>query len=88
MHQPCESPAVETPCDCVHIPIVASSDQPARALRNTTTLEFEQLSLLVAQAPSIGLGCLTLSRPSVPICDVCGVPDFTLTVISTVIIRC
>jgi hypothetical protein len=86
--QTCEVPALETPCDCVHIPIVTSSDQPARTAQSSITLEFEQLSSLVAPVSSIGLGCLSLSRPNVLYCDVCGVHDFTLTVISTVIIRC
>lgn len=75
-------------CDCTHIPIMLASDQRTRAARESIALDFARLSSVVAQAPAVGLVCLSVFQSGFHCCDASAVPDFTLTVISTVIIRC
>lgn len=88
LQQAIETLAVEESCDCTHIPIMTSSDQPTRAARTSITVDLERFSSLVAQAPGIGLAYLPVPQSSFHCCDTSTVPDFTLTVVSTVIIRC
>lgn len=86
--QAIEMLASEESCDCTHIPIVTSSDQPTRTARTSIAVDFEQLSVLVAQAPGIGFAYLPVPQSSFRCCDTSAVLDFTLIVVSTIIIRC
>ncbi|MFO0903703.1 MAG: hypothetical protein U0939_11925 [Pirellulales bacterium] len=86
--QAIETLAAEESCDCTHIPIMTSSDQPTRAARASITVDVERLSLLVAQPSSIGLACLPAPPSSLHRWVNSAIPDFALAVISTVIIRC
>lgn len=78
---------LEESCDCTHIPVVLSSDQPARTVRSSVAVELE-LSSLVVQPPAIGL--IYLPVLSSRLCSDCtsAIPSFSLTVVSTVVIRC
>lgn len=83
-----ETPADEESCDCTHIPITVSSDQPTRNAQTSVSVDFERLSSLVAQARSIGLACPQAPPSSFHRRDTSIIPAFTLTVVATVIIRC
>jgi len=75
-------------CDCTHIPLVMASDQPTRTTRNSIAVDFEWLSSLLAQAPTIDIAYQSVLQLTFRCYDTSTVPDFTLTVVSTVVIRC
>lgn len=75
-------------CDCTHIPVVMASDQPTRTTRNSIAVDFEWLSSLLAQAPTIDIAYQSVLQLTFHCYDTSTVPDFTLTVVSTVVIRC
>lgn len=77
------------PCGCTHIPLMVSSSQPTTIVRSTISESVERYTLLVAWLPSL-VGSDAVDGPS-PHLRWFGppvVPDFALTVISTVVIRC
>lgn len=77
-------------CGCTHIPVMVSSDQPTTVTRSSMTTDAERISLLVALPLSLGSG-FEISAPSLHFRwngPPTTVPDFALTVISTVVIRC
>lgn len=76
-------------CDCTHIPVMVSSEQSAKAVRNLISCELEDSSSSLACQPTIG----DIFRPAV---DRLGLhrsrflqtPDFSLVVVSSVVLRC
>jgi hypothetical protein len=77
------------PCGCTHIPVMSSAAKPTTIARTSVRAEAERLALLDACLPTcfIGVDAATLS-PHLRWTGPPAVPDFTLTVISTVVIRC
>ena len=76
-------------CGCTHVPIAASADHPTTVIRPTVTVESERLALLVAWLPTrLGDTDAAAFLPHFRWTGPPAVPDFTLTVISTVVIRC
>jgi hypothetical protein len=65
-----------------------ASDQPTRTTRNSIAVDFEWLSSLLAQAPTIDIAYQSVLQLTFHCYDTSTVPDFTLTVVSTVVIRC
>jgi len=78
------------PCGCTHIPVLISADQPATVVRPSNRTESERLALLVAWLPSLFLGSQVGVLTSLPTrwSGPPAAPDFALTVISTVVLRC
>ncbi len=75
-------------CDCTHIPVTIESEQPTRVARNLTTADYKFLASLVALLPTIGNCCQAISQTPFRSIGTSVAPDFSLTVISTVVIRC
>ncbi|WP_437186511.1 hypothetical protein SH668x_003665 [Planctomicrobium sp. SH668] len=76
-------------CGCTHIPVAASAGHPTTVTRPTVTVDSERLALLVAWLPTWLSGTDAASfLPHFRWTGPPAVPDFTLTVISTVVIRC
>jgi hypothetical protein len=77
------------PCGCTHIPVMVSADQPATVSRSSIMTESERLSLHIALL-SASFVYVEVVAPSPHLCwsGPPAVPDFALTVISTVVIRC
>lgn len=75
-------------CDCTHIPVTIESEPPTRVARNLTTADYNQLASLVALLPTIGNCCQATSQTPFHSVGTAVAPDFSLAVISTVVIRC
>jgi len=76
-------------CGCVHIPLMVSVEQPTRTVRSTIATDAERLALLIASLPSISVNhTFSVNSPEVRWNGPPAVPEFALTVISTVVMRC
>lgn len=75
-------------CDCTHIPVTIESEQSTRVARKSVTADYEELASLVALLPTIGNCCQAISQTTFHSIGIPVVPNFSLTVISTVVIRC
>lgn len=77
------------PCGCTYFPIMVESDQPNTVSRSAILETLEQCSALFALPSGLADRDLVVARPAR-----CSwyhesvAPDFLLTVISTVVIRC
>jgi hypothetical protein len=74
-------------CECTHIPVLIAASQPLAAPRSSGTVAEELAYLVAACLPTAGGTCdaaLIAHGSAVPP----AFPDFALTVISTVVIRC
>lgn len=76
------------PCACTHIPLIVSSSQPTTIARSTINESIERCSLLIAWLPSLVGSDAVAPLPHLRWFEPPVVPDFALTVISTVVIRC
>ncbi|ODA29090.1 hypothetical protein [Planctopirus hydrillae] len=76
------------PCGCTHIPVVMSSDQPTNVVRPSRSVEGERLFSLIALLPMLAFDHYAVAHPPLRWADPPVVPDFALTVVSTVVIRC
>ncbi len=85
---PLDHLAIQDSCDCTHIPIALSSGQPTAHAQTSVTVDSERLSSNFVQMPCIGFACLPMPLSAVDRFGASKIPDFTLTVVSTVIIRC
>jgi hypothetical protein len=84
-----QSTVAGDPCGCTHIPLRVSSSQPTTIARSTINESIERNSLLVAWLPSLGgSDAVVAPSPHLRWFEPPLVPDFALTVISTVVIRC
>lgn len=83
-----ETPTAEGSCDCTHIPVMVPSSPPTRVGRSSVSVDFERLSLLVAQVTVVDVAYVQVPPSSIHCCEVSAIPNFTLTVISKVNIRC
>lgn len=84
-----EDVSKDSPCGCTHIPLIVSSERSRHFVRTLANHEAGRLLLLTAVPPNACLcyslvNCMGL-RWHVACADV---PDFSLTVVSTVVIRC
>lgn len=76
-------------CGCTHIPLIVVVEQPARIVRTAMATDVERLALLVAWSPAFYFGDdVPVSWPPNTGGQPTGIPDFALTIISTVVIRC
>lgn len=76
-------------CGCTRFPVMVSSNQPTTITRSTIPVEVDQLALLAAWLPTLCSGVQVVStQPHLGWRGPPTVPDFTLAVISTVVIRC
>ncbi|GIX05064.1 MAG: hypothetical protein KatS3mg114_0933 [Planctomycetaceae bacterium] len=76
-------------CGCIHIPLIVSAEQPTTATRPAATLSAERIALSIASLASIP--CSHTSSVSSPPPFWSGppaVPEYALTIVSTVVIRC
>lgn len=81
--------AAVDPCGCTHVPVMVSSDQPTTVARSSTAVDVERLSLLIALPLTLGSGLeIAVPSPHIHWSGPPAVPNFSLTVISTVVIRC
>lgn len=94
-HDGRETPAAPTveiandDCGCIHIPLIVSAEQPTRVVRTATTTDAERLTQLIASPPSLDIGhTISVASPPASWGRPPAVPQFALTVISTVVIRC
>lgn len=83
-----DPPVLAGLCDCTHLPIVMASDLPTMVTRNSITVDLECLSFLFTQAPTINVARRSALQLTFCWLDTSTIPDFTLTVVSTVVIRC
>lgn len=85
-----QSSVAGDPCGCTHIPLMGSSSHPTITPARTTINEsIERCSLLVAWLPALfARDAAVAPSPHLRWFDPPVVPDFSLTVISTVVIRC
>uniref|UniRef100_A0A7C2NYS7 Secreted protein n=1 Tax=Schlesneria paludicola TaxID=360056 RepID=A0A7C2NYS7_9PLAN len=80
---------VDDGCGCTHIPLIVAVEQPARIVRTALATDVERLAQLVAWLPALHVGDdVPVLWPPTTGSQPTGVPDFALTVISTVVIRC
>ncbi len=79
----------DEPCECTHIPVMISTNQPTTVARSLMMAEAEWLSL---QISVLSVSCGSVEDPASSQYRCWSgpptVPDFTLTVISTVVLRC
>lgn len=88
---PCDnhSSAVELGCDCTHVPIALSREEPAIAERTQLARDF--LVVDVADVCSIAFASLPndlFATPPPAVADQLAIPSQALRIISTVVIRC
>lgn len=77
------------PCGCTYIPLMVEPVQPTTMARSAIMETFERYSLLDSLVPtSVGSDELDMRPPGRRSLQPPAVPDFTLTVNSTVVIRC
>ena len=76
------------PCGCTHIPVVMSSDQPTNVVRSSSSVDGERLISLIAVLPTLVFDHHVTAHPPLRRADPPELPDFALTVVSTVVIRC
>ena len=78
-----------SPCGCTHIPLMVSSSQPTTIARSALNEFVERNSLFVAWLPSLAASdAVNATSLHMRWFEPPVVPDFALTVISTVVIRC
>jgi hypothetical protein len=75
-------------CGCTHIPVMLSSDLPTSTARTSVTLDVERLASLVALPLECRVNEWLVDQPAFHRSDPPPVATFTLTVVSTVVIRC
>jgi hypothetical protein len=77
-------------CDGTHIPVMASADQALRATRSAAAANAERLALGGAWLPSWGNAAASVVFAAAPARwgGPPTVPDFAVTVVSTVALRC
>ena len=81
-------PAIDAPCGCTFFPLMVESDQPTTMIR-CAAMEVEWNSHLVALLPTcVEIDELDLRLHQWRMLPPLASPDFFLTVISTVVIRC
>ena len=77
------------PCGCTYIPLMVESVQPTTMTRSAIMETVERYSLIVSLLPtSVGSDEVDMRPPHWHWLQPPAVPNFSLTVISTVVIRC
>lgn len=76
------------PCGCTHIPVVMPSDQPTNVARSSNSVDGERLISLIALLPTLAFDHHAVAHLPLRLADPPAVPNFALTVVSTVVIRC
>lgn len=75
-------------CDCTHVPVVVNIVQPSRAAPISIAVDCERLLQFSALPLFIGIGWQGVSRPQWDVCGHAAAANFSLTVVSTIVIRC
>lgn len=76
-------------CDCTHLPLTMPSDQPASPARKLNASDAGRLLALTALVPSSLDFVLSFDGPQVSeSLGALAVPDFTLLMVTAIIIRC
>ena len=81
---------VDDPCGCIHVAVMVPAGQPTSVARSSSASDRERLVQIVAGLPAECSAYEVSASPvlSSPSSGPPAVPDFHLTVVSTVILRC
>lgn len=76
------------PCGCTHVLVMMSFDQSTGSISPCNSVDGARLIALLALPPTVALDQLVVAKPLFRRSEPPRVPEFSLIVISTVVIRC
>jgi len=87
-HSECGNRVIHDQSGCSRIPVLISCGQPTSVSRHSVSAFMEQVSALIALPLAFGLNAHIVAQPVLHWSDPPLIANFTLAVVSTVMIRC